>query len=180
MEIFITADGVIGNDVPPGADPRGELILSSTGGFSNVFALPSYQASAVTEYLDKYTSDYPGQYNNSGTVRGELTISLSPTATRNNVLSRHVLDMRLGFPNIASNGAWFSVAVFGELTQIFGTSCSAPAIAALLALINGERIKAGKSSVGFINPTLYAHPEVLHDITGGANPVSSTTFHSGC
>ncbi|KAG9913636.1 hypothetical protein KCV05_g13636, partial [Aureobasidium melanogenum] len=26
-----------------------------------------------------------------------------------------------------------------------------------------------KSSIGFINPTLYAHPEVLNDITQGGN-----------
>lgn len=35
--------------------------------------------------------------------------------------------------------------------------------------INGQRIKAGKSSVGFLNPTLYAHPEVLNDIVNGTN-----------
>ncbi|KIM96701.1 hypothetical protein OIDMADRAFT_94140, partial [Oidiodendron maius Zn] len=137
-----------GDDVPPGADVLDQVIFSSSGGFSNVFAIPEYQKSAVKEYMEKYAPDYPGQYNNSGTVRG--------------------------FPDIASNGAWFSIAVFGELSQVFGTSCAAPTIAALLALINGERIRAGKSSVGFVNPTLYAHPEVLNDITEGQNPGCGT------
>lgn len=81
--------------------------------------------------------------------------------------------VQIGFPDIASNGAWFSIAVDGELSQVFGTSCAAPTIAAILALINGERIKVGKSSVGFVNPTLYAYPEVLNDITEGQNPVCS-------
>lgn len=29
--------------------------------------------------------------------------------------------------------------------------------------INDERIAVGKSPVGFINPVLYEHPEVLND-----------------
>lgn len=41
-------------------------------------------------------------------------------------------------------------------------------------MINGERLKAGKSSVGFINPTLYANPQVLNDIVLGANPGCGT------
>lgn len=86
--------------------------------------------------------------------------------------------MEKGFPDIAANGAWYSIAVFGELTQVFGTSCAAPTISSILALINGERIKAGKSSIGFVNPTLYAHPEVLNDITEGQNPVCSFFFSS--
>ncbi|GAB7355453.1 hypothetical protein MBLNU459_g5957t2 [Dothideomycetes sp. NU459] len=147
MELYIT-DDLVGTDVPLGADPIGQVVFSSSGGFSNVFELPSYQASAVTTYLEKDAPDYPGQYNNSGKARG--------------------------FPDIASNGAWFSIAVDGELSQVFGTSCAAPTIAALLALINGERIKAGKGAVGFINPTLYANPDVLHDITAGGNPGCGT------
>ncbi|KUJ08102.1 subtilisin-like protein [Mollisia scopiformis] len=152
MELYLTPEGLVGIDVPPGANTSDQVIFSSTGGFSNVFALPEYQASAVKEYMEKYAPDYPGQYNNSGTVRG--------------------------FPDIASNGAWFSIAVFGELSQVFGTSCAAPTIASLLALINGERIKAGKSTVGFVNPTLYAHPEVLNDITEGQNPGCGTNGFS--
>ncbi len=30
-------------------------------------------------------------------------------------------------------------------------------------------MKAGKGPLGFINPTLYKHPEMLHDITKGGN-----------
>ena len=81
------------------------------------------------------------------------------------------LNPNKGFPDIASNGAWLSIAVFGELSQVFGTSCSAPTLAALLALLNGERMKVGKKSVGFVNPALYANPYVLNDVTEGQNPV---------
>lgn len=36
--------------------------------------------------------------------------------------------------------------------------------------INEERLAANKTVVGFINPTLYKHPQVLNDITNGTNP----------
>ena len=52
---------------------------------------------------------------------------------------------------------------------IGGTSAAAPTFAAILNRINEERIAVGKSTVGFVNPTLYANPQVLHDITVGNN-----------
>jgi hypothetical protein len=36
--------------------------------------------------------------------------------------------------------------------------------------INEQRTAAGKSSVGFVNPTLYANPSAFYDITSGTNP----------
>jgi len=41
------------------------------------------------------------------------------------------------------------------------------------ALIHGEPPKVGKSFIGFVNLALYAHPEVLNNITEGQNPVRS-------
>lgn len=41
----------------------------------------------------------------------------------------------------------------------------------------------GKSTVGFVNPVLYAHPEVLNDITNGTNAGCDTygfSAISGC
>ncbi|RFU23989.1 hypothetical protein B7463_g12345, partial [Scytalidium lignicola] len=52
---------------------------------------------------------------------------------------------------------------------IGGTSLSAPLWGAMLTLVNEKRIAAGKSTLGFINPTLYAHPEAFNDITIGNN-----------
>lgn len=72
MELYLTPEGFVGDDVPPGADVLDQVIFSSSGGFSNVFAIPEYQQSAVKEYMEKYAPDYPGQYNNSGTARGKL------------------------------------------------------------------------------------------------------------
>jgi len=38
-----------------------------------------------------------------------------------------------------------------------------------LTLLNEERIAAGKGPIGFVNPVLYEHPEVLNDIVNGTN-----------
>ena len=38
-----------------------------------------------------------------------------------------------------------------------------------MTLVNAARMDVGKSSVGFINPVLYANPWVLNDITSGGN-----------
>jgi len=35
--------------------------------------------------------------------------------------------------------------------------------------LNEERIAAGKSTVGFVNPVLYANPGILNDIVNGTN-----------
>lgn len=36
-------------------------------------------------------------------------------------------------------------------------------------MINQERVAAGKSEVGFINPVLYENPAAMTDITSGDN-----------
>lgn len=60
-----------------------------------------------------------------------------------------------------------------------GTSVATPAWAAILAMLNEERRRVGKGSVGFVNPVLYKHPEVFTDITRGSNPGCGTDgFHA--
>ena len=52
---------------------------------------------------------------------------------------------------------------------VYGTSASSPVTGSILTLINEARYNAGKTSIGFINPVLYANPQVLNDITEGGN-----------
>jgi tripeptidyl-peptidase-1 len=51
-----------------------------------------------------------------------------------------------------------------------GTSASTPIFASIVNCINEERIAAGKSPVGFVNPVLYQNPGALNDIINGTNP----------
>ncbi|KIW07721.1 uncharacterized protein PV09_01652 [Verruconis gallopava] len=111
-----------------------ETVIRSGGGFSNVFEIPDYQASTVHSWFQEHPPPYSGSvFNNSMRTRG--------------------------YPDVSTNGANYVVAVDGSFTLVYGTSASAPAFGSMITLINNERMKAGKSSVGFLNQVLYEHPE---------------------
>jgi len=61
-----------------------------------------------------------------------------------------------------------------------GTSCAAPLWAAFTALVNQQAIASGHSTVGFLNPVLYAigqgpgYTSCFHDITTGNNESSNS------
>ena len=119
-------------------------IAHSGGGFSNVFDLPTYQAQTVKYWFKAHPPIYESDlYNSSQNTRA--------------------------YPDISANGANFAFSVEAQWELTYGTSASAPVLASILTLINQERLKAGKSVVGFINPTAYAHPEVFNDVTIGFN-----------
>ncbi|KAK8066843.1 hypothetical protein PG997_013590 [Apiospora hydei] len=78
------------------------------------------------------------------------------------------------FPDVSANGANYVVAVLTSFHQVFGTSASTPTFGAVITQINERRLALGKGPVGFLNPALYAHPDVMNDITRGANPGCGT------
>lgn len=106
----------------------------SGGGFSLYYPRPSYQDTAVLTYLNN--SNYNTTYN----------------ATQVNLAGR-------GYPDISANGVDYVVAINAggyPFYLIDGTSCSCPTISSILTIINEQRFRHGKSSVGFVNPALYA------------------------
>jgi len=60
-----------------------------------------------------------------------------------------------------------------------GTSMAAPVVASIFTLINEERLAAGKSPVGFVNPTLYANPQMFNDITIGNQSLGAPCAGNG-
>ena len=130
-----------------------ETVIYSGGGFSNVFPLPSYQEKAVHSYFANYPPPYTSaQYNNSQHTRG--------------------------YPDISANGANYVIAVDGKFALVYGTSASSPTLGSILTLINEQRYNHGLSSIGFVNPVAYKHPEVFNDITQGNNPGCGTNGFS--
>ena len=124
----------------------GSQLISSGGGFSNVFEVPGYQSRAVQSYLTSQAAHL-----------SNMTILSNSTG-----FSR-------GYPDVAANAANYMTSVDGAFTKVYGTSASAPVFAAVVAKINDARLKAGKGTVGFINPLLYANPGVLNDVVEGSN-----------
>lgn len=123
------------------------LDFYSGGGFSNIFSRPAYQKASVEKYLDKYAPKYGDHvFNKTGR----------------------------GFPDVAAMGLNVTTIYEGQVLGVGGTSASAPIFASLINLINEERIRCGKKTVGFINPVVYKHPEMFQDITEGGNPGCGT------
>ncbi|GBE88831.1 Aorsin [Sparassis crispa] len=151
---YVTSVGA--TQVNPGAsvfEPESacEQVIYSGGGWSNVFAMSSYQKTAVESYLTQYPPPYPADiWNSTSTSRA--------------------------FPDIAANGANYVVAVQGAFLLVYGTSCASPVSAAILSAVNDARLALGKGPVGFINPTIYtAHGmAAFNDITNGTNPGCGT------
>lgn len=63
------------------------------------------------------------------------------------------------------------VVLNGQPHQIGGTSWAAPTWAAIVALINQARVKAGKKALPFLNPLIYPlnQSTSFRDVTGGSN-----------
>ncbi|CAJ2502332.1 Uu.00g097260.m01.CDS01 [Anthostomella pinea] len=155
---YITSVGattLIGNDTESGE--RAVSVPStgpanayySGGGFSNIFPLPSYQASAVQHFNEHYAPNYgPNVYNTSGKARG--------------------------FPDVAAIGLSVATVWNASLYGVGGTSASTPIFAGIVTLLNEARIAIGKGPIGFLNPTFYKHPQAFNDITIGNNPGCGT------
>ncbi|KAH9917405.1 peptidase S8/S53 domain-containing protein [Epithele typhae] len=78
------------------------------------------------------------------------------------------------YPDIATNGLNYSVAINGALTLVAGTSASTPTFASLVSAINDTRLAAGKAPVRWINPALYAFADAFNDVTVGNNSGCNT------
>jgi hypothetical protein len=82
---------------------------------------------------------------------------------------RNVPDVALTGDNI------YVVYNNGQTQNVGGTSCAAPLWAAFTALVNQQALARGESTVGFINPAIYAiglsanYTNCFHDIITGNN-----------
>ena len=83
-----------------------------------------------------------------------------------------------GFPDVSAQGVDFIIFNKGSSELVSGTSCASPTFASVVALLNDELLGAGKSTLGFLNPFLYANPSALNDITSGDNPGCNTNGFS--
>lgn len=81
-----------------------------------------------------------------------------------------------GYPDVSLLGHYYVVFINGTAQLISGTSASAPVFSAMLSLVNSQRQKAGKSSLGWINPALYK----MYNRTRGSFINDITTGHNRC
>lgn len=130
-----------------GTNPEIGASLSS-GGFSNRWSMPSWQSAAVNSYL-KSAPNLPASNLYNSTSRA--------------------------FPDVSAQGTDYPVINNGQTyPSISGTSASCPVFAGIVSLINDARVAAGKSTLGFLNPFLYASAKSFNDIVAGNNPGCGT------
>ena len=84
-------------------------------------------------------------------------------------------------PDVALTGkSVFLIANTNQLLNARGTSCAAPLWAGFTALVNQQAASAGRPSVGFVNPAIYAigkstnYGADFHDTTTGNNTWSGS------
>jgi subtilase family serine protease len=133
----------------------GPSAITSGGGFSNFFARPWWQDTAVSEYFKNVpVQPKAGSYNTSGR----------------------------GYPDISTLGNSYQIVVGGQVTGVDGTSCSSPVTTALFSIISGHRVAKGLPKLGWITPLLYypvaAQTYFAHDITIGNNKCTESEYYS--
>jgi len=114
----------------------------SGGGFSNVFARPSYQTDDVEKYLNSGPHMPPTSYFN-------------PNGR--------------GYPDISAVCYEFWIVDNMYLELVSGTSASTPTVAGIISLLNDARLQNNKSTLGFLNPFLYQNAATMYDVTTGHN-----------
>ena len=125
--------------------------ITSGGGFSSFYARPEWQNAAVNGYIAARDAS------------GEIPVPGYDTSKR-------------GYPDLSLAGSNYLVRVpsftgpSGVTTGFAGTSASCPVAAAFFSNINAARLAAGKGSIGWVNPVLYAKGSLfVNDITFGNN-----------
>ncbi|KAF7430691.1 hypothetical protein PC9H_006402 [Pleurotus ostreatus] len=120
----------------------------SGGGFSNTFARPAYQDTAVSRYLQILGNTNAGLFNTTGRA----------------------------YPDLSAQANRFEVFVGGRAISVGGTSArNVQTVAGIVALINDVRISNGKGVLGFLNPLIYSDGVTgFNDIVTGSNPGCGT------
>ncbi|KAJ1401459.1 peptidase S8/S53 domain-containing protein [Ochromonadaceae sp. CCMP2298] len=139
---YITMVGATYLDAASGQEIGATL---SSGGFSKDYYRPSWQDAAVASYF------------------------ASPEYKAHSPSEDFYADGR-AYPDVAAFGQNVQVVSAGKASGVSGTSCSAPIFAGVIALLNHELLSAGKAPMGWINPWIYANPQMFTDVTEGSNP----------
>ena len=115
----------------------------SSGGFSNSFPRPAWQAAAVAEFLKSANLPPQSYWNRTGRA----------------------------YPDVAACGD-VTIYAGGSPMPVGGTSCSCPIFSGVVGLLLDARLKAGKSPFGFLAPALYKayanDKAAFNDVTTGS------------
>jgi subtilase family serine protease len=130
-------------------------IITTGGGFSLSQAAEDYQTQAVRGWSSNTSNPFPPSYSYDINNRA--------------------------YPDVAFNGHNYLIYYSDSTSdncpcsagEVDGTSCSSPALAGMISLINDQLLNAGKPQLGFLNYLLYQmaedQPSAFNDIVSGNN-----------
>ncbi|KAL7266360.1 hypothetical protein RUND412_011095, partial [Rhizina undulata] len=120
-----------------------QAVYFSSGGFSETWPAPAYQRAALATYFSEHEAAWKPW-------------------------SDYFVHGGRGFPDVATQGYEYHVILNGTDYLISGTSASSPTFAAVVSLLNDDRLAQGLKPLGFLNPWLYSTAAgAFTDITKG-------------
>lgn len=136
---YITAVGATMDFAPEVVAYDPSIDYAGGGGFSNYFARPAYQDAVVGAYVKGLDKSLAPYYNAKGRA----------------------------YPDLAAQGSNFVTVWNGSFATVSGTSAATPLVASVFALVNDALVKAGKPTMGFLNPW-YVFLPLIERLGGGA------------
>ena len=135
------------------------------GGFASTASRPSWQSTAVSNYLNSAC----GSGNGNGCSLPD---------------SSYYHSANRGYPDISMFGGYFPIVLDGVEQVYAGTSVAAPLMAGVVARLNEVSMARAGAPLGFINPLLYSiaqsSPSAFHDLTTGDNRCPRNWTSSNC
>ena len=118
------------------------------GGFSDTFAMPSWQSEFVEAYLTNAAA-----------------AGILPDSSLFNATGR-------AYPDVSALGGQTNPYCVsykgGSFTGVAGTSASCPVVAGVFAQLNDVRLAAGLPSLGWLNPFIYENGQCFNDVNDGS------------
>ena len=159
--------------------------ITLVGGTALTTTGPGGSYVSETVWNDRTSNPNGGDWGSSGGISPTSAIpswqqGIDMTANLGSTTMRNVPDVALTAKNV------FLIADTNQSENASGTSCAAPLWAGYTALMNQQAAAAGRPSVGFINPAIYAigqganYTTDFHDTTTGDNtwPGSPANFYA--
>lgn len=124
-------------------EPINSNMKSGGGGYSVHFPAPAYNKDVTAAFAASLDESYAGKFNSSNR----------------------------GYPDISLVSVYYQTVLNGAVKSALGTSASAPAVAALVGVLNDYRKTQGQKPLGFLNTLLYSKQAAgaIRDIVDGNN-----------
>ena len=170
------------NDVDSTAQanaPSSNPYITQVGGTTLTMNGAGVSFVSETVWNDGTVNPNGGNWGSSGGISTLYAIpswqtNTSMAANAGSTTKRNIPDVALTANQV------YSTYDNGSAGSTGGTSCAAPLWAGFMALVNQQAASLGNSSVGFINPAVYAlshtasYTNCFHDTTAGNNAWSSS------